>query len=136
MFFLLCRFWVTLRFKQLYLARSSGKTASMEELDIDSSMIGWAFHSESQENLSGSLLPNESSWQRMRSLGFGFWYSNVAQLRSRVSFKIHCLIQTSYYARTRVLKRLLFMLAFLAFMIFSFDANKQRVKEIDVHLLF
>ncbi|KFK37434.1 hypothetical protein AALP_AA4G256500 [Arabis alpina] len=78
------RFWVTLRFKQLYLARSSGKTASVEELDIDSSMIGWAFHSESQENLSDSLLPNESSWQQMRSLGFGFWYSNVAQLRSRM----------------------------------------------------
>lgn len=86
MFFLLCRFWVTLRFKQLFLARISGKTASLEELDIDSSMIGWAFHSESQENLSGSLLPNEASWQQMRSLGFGFWYSNVAQLRSRVSF--------------------------------------------------
>ncbi|VVB03520.1 unnamed protein product [Arabis nemorensis] len=78
------RFWVTFRFQQLYLARSSGKTASMEELDIDSSMIGWAFHSESQENLSASLLPNESSWQQMRSLGFGFWYSNVAQLRSRM----------------------------------------------------
>ncbi|CAH2057724.1 unnamed protein product [Thlaspi arvense] len=78
------RFWVTLRFKQLYLARSSGKTAFIEELDIDSSMIGWAFHSESQENLVGSLLPNESSWQQMRSLGFGFWYSNVAQLRSRM----------------------------------------------------
>jgi hypothetical protein len=87
-FFLLCRFWVTLRFKQLFLARSSGKTASLEELDIDSSMIGWAFHSESQENLSGSLLPNESSWQQMRSQGFGFWYSNAAQLRSRVSFQI------------------------------------------------
>ncbi|XP_023639738.1 uncharacterized protein LOC17889449 isoform X2 [Capsella rubella] len=78
------RFWVTLRFKQLFLARSSGKTASLEELDIDSSMIGWAFHSESKEILSGSLLPNESSWQQMRSLGFGFWYSNVAQLRSRM----------------------------------------------------
>ncbi|ESQ39302.1 hypothetical protein EUTSA_v10001279mg [Eutrema salsugineum] len=78
------RFWVTLRFKQLYLTRSSGKTASIEELDIDFSMIAWAFHSESQENLSDSLLPNESSWQQMRSLGFGFWYSNVAQLRSRI----------------------------------------------------
>ncbi|KAG2290538.1 hypothetical protein Bca52824_050142 [Brassica carinata] len=78
------RFWITLRFKQLYLARSSGKPASKEELDIDSSMIGWAFHSESQENLSGSLLPIESSWQQMRSLGFGFWYSDVAQLRPRM----------------------------------------------------
>ncbi|CAH8387038.1 unnamed protein product [Eruca vesicaria subsp. sativa] len=78
------RFWITLRFKQLYLARSSGKPASIEELDIDSSMIGWAFHSESQENLSGSLLPIESSWQQMRSLGFGFWYSDVAQLRPRM----------------------------------------------------
>lgn len=90
-FCLLCRFWITLRFKQLYLARSSGKPASVEELDIDSSMIGWAFHSESQENLSGSLLPIESSWQQMRSLGFGFWCSDVAQLRPRVSFKIRCL---------------------------------------------
>ncbi|KAJ0258188.1 Transducin family protein / WD-40 repeat family protein [Hirschfeldia incana] len=78
------RFWINLRFKQLYIARSSGKTASIEELDIDSSMIGWAFHSESQENLSGSLLPIESSWQQMRSLGFGFWYSDVAQLRPRM----------------------------------------------------
>lgn len=135
MFFLLCRFWVALRFKQLYLSRSSGKTAPMEELDIDSSMIAWAFHSESQENLSGSLLPNESSWQQMRSLGFGFWYSNVAQLRSRVSFKIQCLVQTSY-ARTHVLKLLILMLAFLSLMIFSFDTNKQRLKETDVHLFF
>ncbi|CAN8284476.1 unnamed protein product [Cochlearia groenlandica] len=78
------RFWVTLRFKQLYLARSSGKTASLEELDIDSSMIGWVFHSESQENLAASLLPNESSWQQMRSLGFGYWYSDATQLRSRM----------------------------------------------------
>ncbi|XP_010518332.1 PREDICTED: uncharacterized protein LOC104793635 isoform X1 [Camelina sativa] len=78
------RFWVSLRFKQLFLARSSGETSSLEELDVDSSMIGWAFHSESKENLSGSLLPNESSWLQMRSLGFGFWYSNVAQLRLRM----------------------------------------------------
>lgn len=88
MFCLLYRFWITLRFKQLYFARSFGKQASIEELDIDSSMIGWAFHSESQENLSGSLLPTESSWQQMRALGFGFWYSDVAQLRPRVSFQM------------------------------------------------
>ncbi|XP_010523821.1 PREDICTED: uncharacterized protein LOC104802083 isoform X2 [Tarenaya hassleriana] len=75
------RFWVAFRYKQLYFARRFGKTASMEELGVDSSMIGWAFHSDCQESLFGAILPNESSWQEMRSLGVGFWYANVVQLR-------------------------------------------------------
>lgn len=79
-----CRFWVGLRFQQLHFFRKSGRSASMEELVIDSKLLGWAYHSDCQENLFGSFLPNDPSWQEMRNLGVGFWFTNTAQLRSRV----------------------------------------------------
>lgn len=58
----------------------------MEELDIDSSLIVWAYHSDCEENLFGSVLPNEPSWPQMRNLGVGFWFTNAAQLRTKVIF--------------------------------------------------
>ncbi|KAK9279962.1 hypothetical protein L1049_013646 [Liquidambar formosana] len=78
------RFWVGVRFQQLYFHRRFGRLASMEELVTDSGLIGWAFHSDCQENLFGSVLPNEPSWQEMRSMGVGFWFTNTTQLRTRM----------------------------------------------------
>ncbi|KAJ4728093.1 Transducin family protein/WD-40 repeat protein [Melia azedarach] len=78
------RFWVELRFQQLCSFRRFGKLASVEELVVDSRLIGWAFHSDCQETLLGSVLPNEPSWPEMRALGVGFWFTNVTQLRTRM----------------------------------------------------
>lgn len=82
----LSRFWVALRFQQSHFSRQFGRPATVEELVIDSGMIVWAYHSDCQENLFGSVLPNEPSWQEMRKLGIGFWFTNVAQLRTKVIF--------------------------------------------------
>ncbi|PWA57155.1 transducin family protein / WD-40 repeat family protein [Artemisia annua] len=78
------RFWVAVRFQQLYCVRRLGKLPSVGELVIDSSLIAWAFHSDCQESLFESLLNNESSWQDMRSMGVGFWYTNKSQLRVKM----------------------------------------------------
>nr|GEW38361.1 hypothetical protein [Tanacetum cinerariifolium] len=78
------RFWVAVRFQQLYCVRKLGKLPSVEELVIDSSLIAWAFHSDCQESLFESLLSNGSSWQDMRSMGVGFWYTNKSQLRVKM----------------------------------------------------
>ncbi|KZV57684.1 hypothetical protein F511_03144 [Dorcoceras hygrometricum] len=56
----------------------------VEELDVSSELIGWAFHSDCHENLFNSLLSAEPSWEEMRSIGVGFWYSNVTQLRLKM----------------------------------------------------
>ena len=81
---ILCRFWVALKFQQLHFFRKFGRQATMEELDIDSALIVWAYHSDCEENLFGSVLPNEPSWPEMRNLGVGFWFTNAAQLRTKV----------------------------------------------------
>ncbi|XP_022770599.1 uncharacterized protein LOC111313959 isoform X2 [Durio zibethinus] len=78
------RFWVTLRFQQLYFSQRYGRSPSLEELVIDSELIVWAFHSDCQETLFGSVLPNEPSWEEMRNLGVGFWFTNATQLRTRM----------------------------------------------------
>lgn len=56
----------------------------MGELVVPSELIGWAFHSECQENLFNSLLPNEATWEEMRDMGVGFWYTNTTLLRTKV----------------------------------------------------
>ncbi|OMO64215.1 hypothetical protein CCACVL1_21938 [Corchorus capsularis] len=78
------RFWVTLRFQQHLFSHRFGRAAPLEELIIDSGHIVWAFHSDCQETLFGSVLPNEPSWQEMRTLGVGFWFTNTTQLRTRI----------------------------------------------------
>ncbi|KAK1412198.1 hypothetical protein QVD17_33237 [Tagetes erecta] len=78
------RFWVTVRFQQLYCARRVGKLPSVGELTIDSALIAWAFHSDCQESLFESLLNNDSSWHAMRNMGIGFWYTNKSQLRVKM----------------------------------------------------
>ncbi|KAJ4957335.1 hypothetical protein NE237_014118 [Protea cynaroides] len=78
------RFWVGLRFQQFYFLRRFGRPASAEDLVVDSGLIGWAFHSDCQENLFSSCLSNEPSWQEMRNLGVGFWFTNSTELRTRM----------------------------------------------------
>lgn len=78
------RFWVSVRYKQLHFLRKYGRMASMEELVIDSASICWAFHSDCQDNLLDSFLPNASSWQEMRANGVGLWLTDVSQLRTRM----------------------------------------------------
>lgn len=78
------RFWVSLKFQQLHFFRSFGRSPSVEELVGDSRLMSWAFHSDCQENLLSSFLPNEPSWKEMQTLGVGFWFTNVAQLRARM----------------------------------------------------
>lgn len=56
----------------------------MEELVVSSGLIGWAFHSDCHDNLFNSLPSTEPSWEEMRSMGVGFWYTNVSQLRVKV----------------------------------------------------
>lgn len=64
--------------------RRDSRSASLEELAIDSRLIGWAYHSDCQEILLDSVSSNEPTWQEMRSLGVGIWFTNTTQLRIRV----------------------------------------------------
>lgn len=81
---ILSRFWVALRYQQLHFLRRFGRQATVEELVINSGLIVWAYHSDCQDNLFAFVLPNEPSWQEMRKLGIGLWFTNAAQLRTKV----------------------------------------------------
>ncbi|CAM8911029.1 unnamed protein product [Rhodiola kirilowii] len=78
------RFWVAVRFQMMLIRQRSGILPSTRDLRIDSKIICWAFHSDCQENLFGSLLPNEPSWSDMRAIGFGFWFTDATQLRTKM----------------------------------------------------
>ena len=72
----MCMFLVALKFQQLHFFRRFGIHGTMEELNIDSSLIVWAYHSDCEENLFGSVLQNEPSWPEMCNLGIGHWFTN------------------------------------------------------------
>ncbi|CAN4111428.1 unnamed protein product [Withania somnifera] len=78
------RFWVSVRFQQLYFVQRFGRLPSEGDLVVCSGLIGWAFHSDCQENLLDSLLSKQPSWHEMRDMGFGLWYTSVAQLRLKM----------------------------------------------------
>ncbi|RAL54218.1 hypothetical protein DM860_004689 [Cuscuta australis] len=78
------RFWVAMRFQQLYFVERYHRSPLVGELVAQSALIGWAFHSACQETLFDSLISNDPSWQEMRDLGIGFWFTNVTQLRSKM----------------------------------------------------
>ncbi|KAK7275388.1 hypothetical protein RIF29_16504 [Crotalaria pallida] len=78
------RFWVALRYQQLLFHRKFARAASFEELHVNSRLFVWAYHTDCLENLFGSVIPSEPSWQEMRALGVGFWYASVPQLRARM----------------------------------------------------
>lgn len=82
--YLFFRFWVSVRFQQLYFAQRFSRSPLVEEFVVSSGLIGWAFHSDCHDNLFNSLLSIEPSWEDMRSMGVGFWYTNVSQLRVKV----------------------------------------------------
>lgn len=56
----------------------------MEEFVVSSEMIAWASQSDCHDYLFNSLLSTEPSWEEMRNMGIGFWYTNVSQLRVKV----------------------------------------------------
>ncbi|CDP08656.1 unnamed protein product [Coffea canephora] len=78
------RFWVAVRFQLQYFAKIYGRLPLAGELVVSSEQIGWAFHSDCEENLFDSLLSNEPSWQEMRDVGVGYWYTNTSQLRLKM----------------------------------------------------
>lgn len=78
------RFWVSVRLQQLYFVQRFGRLPSEGELVVNSGLIGWAFHSDCQENLFDSLLSKQPSWQEMRDMGVGLWYTSAAQLRLKM----------------------------------------------------
>ena len=73
-----------MRFQLQYFAKIYGRLPLAGELVVSSEQIGWAFHSDCEENLFDSLLSNEPSWQEMRDVGVGYWYTNTSQLRLKV----------------------------------------------------
>ncbi|KAF5197700.1 Dmx-like protein [Thalictrum thalictroides] len=77
------RFWVAIRFQQLHFLRRFGKSTKIE-LVVDSGMIAWAFQSDCQDSLLTNFLSNEPSWDVMRNLGVGFWFTNATPLRTRM----------------------------------------------------
>lgn len=80
------RFWVGVKFQLQYFAQRFGRLPlkGKGELVASSELIGWAFHSDCQENLFNSLLSDEPSWPEMRDMGVGFWYSKPMELRSKM----------------------------------------------------
>ncbi|CAA0816638.1 transducin family protein / WD-40 repeat family protein, partial [Striga hermonthica] len=78
------RFWVAIRFQQLHFAKRFSRLPQVEELVASSGLIGWAYHSDCHDNLFNSLLSVEPSWEEMRSMGVGFWYTNVVQIRVKM----------------------------------------------------
>uniref|UniRef100_A0ACD5VM29 Uncharacterized protein n=1 Tax=Avena sativa TaxID=4498 RepID=A0ACD5VM29_AVESA len=78
------RFWIAVRFQRLYVLRRSGDPSSAEGCHVDSASIAWAFQSDCQDDLLNYILPAESTWSEMQTLGIGLWYTNVPQLRTRM----------------------------------------------------
>lgn len=87
---------MAVRFQQLYFVQQFGRLPSVKELDVSSELIGWAFHSDCQENLFSSLLSTEPAWEEMRSMGFGFWYTNITQLRQKVQYGTNLITSTCF----------------------------------------
>jgi hypothetical protein len=85
------RFWMLVRFWQLHFRRTMGRVAAIGELMMESRTLAWAYHSDCQDMLLDLCLSDGSSWPEMRTLGVGFWFTNIVSLRSRVSiFIIYC----------------------------------------------
>uniref|UniRef100_A0A803KZQ1 RAVE complex protein Rav1 C-terminal domain-containing protein n=1 Tax=Chenopodium quinoa TaxID=63459 RepID=A0A803KZQ1_CHEQI len=78
------RFWCGIRLQQLDYRRRYHKTPSIEELVVDSRVMVWAFHSDCQAILFSTILPTEPTWEDMRKLGVGFWFTNLSDLRSKM----------------------------------------------------
>lgn len=73
-----------MRFQKLYFAQRFSRLPLVDEFVVSSGLIAWASLSDCHENLFNSLLSTEPSWEELRSMGVGFWYTNVTQLRAKV----------------------------------------------------
>lgn len=72
---------------------------------VNSRLFVWAYHSDCLDNLFGSVIPNEPSWQEMRALGMGYWYTSIPQLRARVMlgpFLFPILLHVLLYGETSI----------------------------------
>ncbi|KAL8160052.1 hypothetical protein V2J09_001589 [Rumex salicifolius] len=78
------RFWCSVRLQQLICLRRLGRMPSTAEIDVNSRLIAWAFHSDCQDNLFNAVLPPEPSWRDMQSMGFGYWFTNAVQIRAKM----------------------------------------------------
>ncbi|EPS66383.1 hypothetical protein M569_08385, partial [Genlisea aurea] len=78
------RFWVATKLRNLYYAQISNQSIQAKEMFVSSALINWAFHSDCHDVLFNSVLSKESSWEEMRRMGVGFWYTNVAELRVKI----------------------------------------------------
>ncbi|XP_057841085.2 uncharacterized protein LOC131050818 isoform X2 [Cryptomeria japonica] len=78
------RFWMLVHFRRLYFMRKMGRPATVEELTVESRTQAWACQSDCQDVLLDLCLSDELSWPALRSLGVGFWFTNVTSLRSRM----------------------------------------------------
>ncbi|XP_010695486.2 uncharacterized protein LOC104908039 isoform X2 [Beta vulgaris subsp. vulgaris] len=84
------RFWCAIRIQQLDFRRRYNKTPSIEELVVNSRLMVWAFHSDCQAILFSTILPTEPTWEDMRKLGVGFWFTNLADLRAKMEKLARC----------------------------------------------
>ncbi|KAH9303042.1 hypothetical protein KI387_014625, partial [Taxus chinensis] len=78
------RFWMLVHFRRNSLMRKMGRITAVEELTVESRALVWACQSDCQDVLLDLCLVDEPSWPVMRSLGVGFWFTNVISLRSRM----------------------------------------------------
>lgn len=93
------RFWCAIRLQQLDFRIRYSRTPSIEELVVDSRLIVWAFHSDCQAILFSTILPAEPTWEDMRKLGVGFWFTNLSDLRSKVYLEIYMCVCVCVRAR-------------------------------------
>ncbi|KAK9749540.1 hypothetical protein RND81_02G133100 [Saponaria officinalis] len=84
------RFWCAIRLQQLELHIRCSRKPSVDELAVDSQLIGWAFHSDCHMNLFDTILPTEPTWEEMRKIGVGFWLTNLTDLRTKMEKLARC----------------------------------------------
>ncbi|XP_074279658.1 uncharacterized protein LOC141604964 isoform X2 [Silene latifolia] len=84
------RFWCAIRLQQLEFHIRDGTKPSVEELVVDSQLIGWAFQSDCHMNLFDTIIPTEPTWAEMRKIGIGFWFANLTDLRTKMEKLARC----------------------------------------------
>ncbi|KAL9245427.1 hypothetical protein vseg_019085 [Gypsophila vaccaria] len=84
------RFWCAIRLQQLEFQIRCGRKPSVDELIVDSQLIAWAFHSDCHMNLFDTILPSEPTWEEMRKIGVGFWFTNLTDLRTKMEKLARC----------------------------------------------
>lgn len=78
------RFWLGLHLSHCNQSRRARKDVCLEDLVIDSKAMAWALQSDCKTTLLDMCLLDQLSWPAMRSLGVGFWFTDIAQLRMKI----------------------------------------------------